>query len=921
MFSDDDDEITPQKSSVHFGGEVTKKKMLLDDEDDDEDDDVQIVSDPRVAPPTRVSTGGWIKRMQPEHESIDLTGDNGDSSSGVFGKFRRGPTGAGRANAFDDYSESSDSSGDEQTMKRLKPTLDKKKKPRVVNGKKKRKKGDSDDEPWDGSPVRGGRKKKQAKKSKLPKLTPDLQQLVDEGSLSQKDAAKLMISAGEADGKPSPKLKKRAAKVKAKENLKKAADLGDFVVNSDDDDDEEAGATSDGKVVSDVDDEEEGEFDFDDDTEESSIEEDSSSEDGERFDEETYDDNYDEEQEELQARKFVKECTLMANTIRESLKKLISRGKKGNHDGGDIADGKHGTGGMKCVSSTDAGQLFPSGWTLKDYQLTGLNWLIQLRVNGVNGILADEMGLGKTVQAVAMLVYMAKVERVRGPHLIVIPASTKDNWMREIKRWAPDLNCLSYHGTQSERQDFRYEYSTKTQRQGVDILLSTYSVFEREANIDDRVYLQSYSFEFVICDEAHSLKNVESARFRNLNKLRCKNRLLLSGTPVQNNVKELIGMIRFAMPKMFKDKSRMDTFVSYFEKKYDMSEKKQMDSRVINEVRQIIDPFILRRLKSEVAHELPSKTEHTIMVDIAGEQKVAYNWLLNEIRMQRAGQGGQMEGMKISHLFSELRKAANHPLLIKRLFQPKMDRLARICWERQTFGNQSTEARVREYLNEEYSDYDIHGLCSEFAHCSEELDAMRLSDEMLLASSKFDFLLDLLPKLVSDGHRMLIFSQWTSILDVLELLMEQLELPFLRLDGSTQVVERQALIDQFNNNPDKLPVFLLSTRAGGLGINLTSADTVILHDIDFNPQIDRQAVDRVHRLGQKKPVTVYRLICKGTVDEKIQLISESKYVLDQAILGERKKGKESKDSTLSSTVVHQASMKELLEGALNGGDV
>ena len=873
LSSSDEEDFTPKKSLF-----VKKKKhVIVLDDDDDDDDDEENVAVP--APATTLGglgggSTGWIKRTTSSASSggsgkgsakIDLTGGNSSSDDGDAGTGR-------------------------------------KKKPAGAGGKKrayKKRNGSDDDSDYEVKP--------KAKKKKT--LTTDLQAMVDNGDLTHKQAAALLPK----NGRTASARPRRAAAVGArravKETLsKRSPGMSDFVVE--DDEDEASQGSDDGESENEEElaefgsSEEETDVSGESEMSSSSDESDHGGDQDEEFDEE---DAARDRMEEKRARALMKDCKKIGQSIRKTLQMMY--------------DGTQKKGASQVIGAKEAAAFFPGQFALKGYQLTGLNWLIQLRKHSTNGILADEMGLGKTVQAIAMLVYLMEKENVRGPHLIVIPASTKDNWAREFNRWAPGLRLFSYYGTQAERQQFRSEFGSRAARGEIDVLLSTYSIFERESCYDDRAFLGKFHFEYVVCDEAHSLKNSESRRFRNLDRLVANNRLLLSGTPVQNNMKELLAMIRFAMPGMFKSKSKKhmaNAFVSYFEKRYDARDKTQdaSQSRIVKEVRAIIDAFILRRLKSEVMKDMPPKKEETVFLPLTESHKGAYNWMLDEISKQRAN---IKNSKSISSMFAELRKAANHPLLLHKLYLDRMDQLADIAWRYQIFGNQSTKARVKEYLASDYNDFHIHGLCQEYTAVSDTMASWVLPDEVLLNSSKFQYLETLLPKLVSEGHRMLIFSQWTSIMDILELLMESLGLFFLRLDGSTTVSERQELIDTFNNEPKKYPVFLLSTRAGGLGINLTSADTVILHDIDFNPQIDRQAVDRVHRIGQTKPVSVYRLVCKSTVDEKIFEISEAKYVLDQRLLGDAGAGKEKKGSGASSSRDASKSMKELLEGALRGG--
>ena len=356
----------------------------------------------------------------------------------------------------------------------------------------------------------------------------------------------------------------------------------EFVVGSDEEEEEDVELPSD--------DEDGEDFNFDSGSQSDDSDEDDMSSINSRSDEDDdYHDNGDdqEEQEDIAAKNLVKECAARADKIRRSIAAMMKERSmsRENCRGGNSNNGMNASSSSSSSSSTLPAQrrgsaksilvnvqeghaLFDYKFKLKDYQLTGLNWLIQLRENNINGILADEMGLGKTVQALALIQYLYKVKQIRGPHLVIIPASTKDNWAREIQRWTPALRGKIYYGNQHERAEFRRQ-QVKSE---IDIMLCTYSVFERESNVDDRSYLKRFRFEYVICDEAHGLKNIDSARYKNINSLNAAYRLLLSGTPVQNNMRELLGLISFAMPKMFAYKSgrkRQELFISYFERKYE----------------------------------------------------------------------------------------------------------------------------------------------------------------------------------------------------------------------------------------------------------------------------------------------------------------------------------------------------------------
>ncbi|CAH0492342.1 unnamed protein product [Peronospora farinosa] len=541
---------------------------------------------------------------------------------------------------------------------------------------------------------------------------------------------------------------------------------------------------------------------------------------------------------------------------------------------------------------------------LKPYQVVGVNWLLLLHENKVSGVLADEMGLGKTVQTIAFLLLLKSLEqsddRAVGPHLIVVPASVLNNWTREFAWIAPKLRIVTYHGS----KDHRRELENTLDSNDFEIMLTTYAYFERDTCQEERAFLRSFHFGYMILDEGHSIKNSNTSRFKRITALRARTRLVLSGTPIQNKLNELLTMLSFLMPRMFDHGS--DELLSFF----DGSEEKKCEK-----VRKILAPFILRREKKYVLSQLVPKIVSVELVKVGDDQHEAYTDLLKSVIERREAQaavkaaakehkknkgkehkadrklrellgsyapppGGEPSAMSI---FTQLRKAANHPVLLRRHFvsDEVLETMSRCLHRAEAFGNQCSMSRVRQEL-ESYSDFELHDLCVQY-EAIDDLRQLQLPMETLLASAKFAFLRKLLPNLQKEGHRVLIFSQWTKLLDLLEVLMGHMGYRYLRLDGSTDVQSRQGLIDTYNEDKD-IFVFLLSTRAGGLGINLTAADTVILHDLDFNPTADEQACDRCHRIGQTKPVSIYKLVSENTVDHDIYKLGESKTELNHKIL-------------------------------------
>lgn len=424
------------------------------------------------------------------------------------------------------------------------------------------------------------------------------------------------------------------------------------------------------------------------------------------------------------------------------------------------------------------------------------------------------------------------------------------------------------------------------------VMLTSYTLFERDSPDQraDREFLEGWRWSHLIMDEAHALKNRNAQRTTRLRRVAnaSRRRIMMTGTPLQNDLVELQNLMHFLLPQVFAAQGFEDFAVML---QGDDKEVKRLTDRM----KMLLGPFVLRRLKTEVAGQLTEKKHVTEFIEMTPEQDAMYQASVQSMRNQitgkvadAVGEDGAVEkfvkslgAKKINHMFTHLRKIAQHPLLIRHLYDDAVvQEIAKKAFGMQLFGGNATLRRVTEELLS-YSDYSLHAFCY---NSGPEFAMYRLNSTHLMSSTKFKFLADLLPKLKEAGSRPLIFSQWTAVLDVVEWLMEALRLPYVRLDGSTAVDERLATVDRFNTSHEDVFAFLLSTRAGGQGLNLTGADTVIIHDVDFNPQIDRQAEDRCHRLGQTKPVMVYRLITKSSVDHNIYNLSQRKLKLDAAVL-------------------------------------
>ncbi|KAJ2386753.1 ATP-dependent DNA helicase Hrp3, partial [Coemansia sp. RSA 2603] len=465
-----------------------------------------------------------------------------------------------------------------------------------------------------------------------------------------------------------------------------------------------------------------------------------------------------------------------------------------------------------------------AGGELREYQLTSLNWMAHLWSNDENGILADEMGLGKTVQTVSFLSYLFHTQHVYGPFLVVVPLSTIGSWQREFVRWAPDMNVVCYIDDNRSRAVMReYEFYAAG-RVKLNVLLTTY-----ELVLKDRAVLGQVRWEFLAVDEAHRLKNAESQLHEALAGFHTTNRLLVTGTPLQNTVKELVTLCRFLSPLRFGD---LDGDFDIGAAAADGEQ-----SGKIADLHRRLKPYMLRRLKRDVEKALPSRTERILRVELSAMQVHYYKNILtrNYAALSRGSGGSGGAQMSLLNVLVELKKASNHPYL---------------------FPGAEPEAAAKDAV--------LRGLVDH--------------------SGKMVLLDKLLAKLKAGGHRVLVFSQMVRMLDILADYMALRGYAFQRLDGSVASEERKRAIEHFNapGSPDF--AFLLSTRAGGLGINLETADTVVLYDSDFNPQADMQAMARAHRIGQKRQVSVYRFVSKNTVEEDILERAKRKMVLEYCVI-------------------------------------
>lgn len=714
---------------------------------------------------------------------------------------------------------------------------------------------------------------------------------------------------------------------------------------------------------------------------------------------------------------------------------------------------------------------------LKEYQLKGLNWLVNLYEQGINGILADEMGLGKTVQSISVMAYLAEKHGIWGPFLVVAPASTLHNWQQEITKFVPALKVLPYWGTGADRKVLRKFWDRRhmayTKDSAFHVLVTSYQLV-----VSDVSYFQKMKWQYMILDEAQAIKSSQSSRWKVLLSFNCRNRLLLTGTPIQNNMQELWALLHFIMPSLF---DSHDEFSEWFSK--DIESHAQSNTKLnedqLKRLHMILKPFMLRRVKKHVQKELGDKIEIDLFCDLTYRQRAYYSNLRNQISImdliEKATIGDDNDSGTLMNLVMQFRKVCNHPDLFERadtsspfsfssfaqcgsllregsyveikystrnaieynlpkliwrnggridlpgqdncvagfkrkyvnelfnIFNPEyirenmtennafsfiplsgasiryisrasqkclFDRAVDLAQESCHLGllnviydeddynfhphhmlkicDRNNPRLISQNTNEGYLDklfniakysWDESGLsrlepCGEAKATAPPIEvtcyssgtnierekilfniSMRralfgpsLAEERALITSQIDisefplqkmlptpsseikrftniqvpsmrrFVTDsgklakldqLLFQLKEGGHRVLLYFQMTRMIDLMEEYLTYRNYKYLRLDGSTKLEDRRDTVHDFQTRPE-IFIFLLSTRAGGLGINLTTADTVIFYDSDWNPTIDSQAMDRAHRLGQTKQVTVYRMITRGTIEERIR---------------------------------------------------
>uniref|UniRef100_A0A0K2SWL8 Chromatinremodeling complex ATPase chain Iswilike [Megachile rotundata] n=1 Tax=Lepeophtheirus salmonis TaxID=72036 RepID=A0A0K2SWL8_LEPSM len=481
----------------------------------------------------------------------------------------------------------------------------------------------------------------------------------------------------------------------------------------------------------------------------------------------------------------------------------------------ELNESKKRPGASPCTIFDESPNYIKNG-KLRDYQVRGLNWMISLYENGLNGILADEMGLGKTLQTISLLGYMKHYRSDPGPHMVLVPKTTLANWMNEFKKWCPTLRAVCLIGDQETRNKFIRDTMMPG---GWDVLVTSFEMLLREKSV-----FKKFTWRYMVIDEAHRIKNEESKLSLIVREIKTTNRLLLTGTPLQNNLHELWALLNFLLPEVFSSSNDFDKWFN--------TDTCLGDDSLVKRLHGILKPFVLRRLKSDVEKSLLPKKETNIYMSLSKMQREWYTKILMK-DIDIVNGAGKVEKMRLQNILMQLRKCVNHPYLFD----------------------------------------------------GAEPGPPYTTDEHLVENSgKLQVIDKLLPKLKEQESRVLIFTQMTRILDILEDYCWFRGYSYCRIDGQTSHEDRVRQIDEYNMPNSEKFIFMLSTRAGGLGINLYTADIVILFDSDWNPQADLQAMDRAHRIGQKKQVKVFRLVMENTVDEKIVERAAIKLRLDRMII-------------------------------------
>ncbi len=502
---------------------------------------------------------------------------------------------------------------------------------------------------------------------------------------------------------------------------------------------------------------------------------------------------------------------------------------------------------------------------LHEHQFHGISWMVHMFQHGMPMILGDQMGLGKTIQTIGFLAYMQESMNIRGPHLVVVPLSVLSNWIAEIERFCPSFRAVRFHGPKDERMRIKEEELNDINE--FDIVVTTFEMLVSEVNFFKRKYM----WTTVIVDEGHRLKNEKSQLSEKLRSVPCLSRVILTGTPLQNNLRELWALLHFLSPEIFTQNS-----LARFEDGFDLV-RGVIDSNLLRRARKLLCIFMLRRVKDQVNIVLPSRKEITMLVPLTSYQVEVYKQLLCGLDSDTIETVMRESSNHTNASSSAISREPSHQALTIDNDTKKNSKKS----SKDTLNTMSVDTDWRKLMN---LLLQLRKVCNHTYLLPDLMpDPYEIDEEIVNGSGKLKMLDRMLPRLKEDGHRVLIFSQFTSMLDILEDYCELREYSFVRLDGETNRVQRRLDVRRFNSPNSQLFIFLISTRAGGLGLNLASADTVILYDSDWNPQVDLQAMERAHRIGQTKPVRVYRLVCQGSIEERMVSRAEKKLFLNAMV--------------------------------------
>ncbi|GAA5968782.1 hypothetical protein JCM11641_000731 [Rhodosporidiobolus odoratus] len=582
-----------------------------------------------------------------------------------------------------------------------------------------------------------------------------------------------------------------------------------------------------------------------------------------------------------------------------------------------------------------------TGGSLKDYQLEGQNWLIQRYIFALHGaILADEMGTGKTLQSISFIAFIHEHIRKAGqaetdkPAIVICPKPVLHNWKAEFEKFAPSIPILVYHGNPQERADMRQHElglrglknaPAKKRKKPYPVILVTYGIAMR-----DIAFLKNLNYDVVICDEAHKAKNLKGKTLNSLQQLKSSFRLLLTGTPLQNNLTELYALLFFIFPDIFGDKELFESQFDFSSITDDngtrLSEQEEVQLLVL-QLQSLLTPFMLRRCKKDVVKDLPLKKEYVLTAPLTQRQKdltdaavkgELRDFLARESASKQTSAAASpapgrstrassaVESIDFTDDEPEGRMRRTRSTRKKRTYAEAQDAADDDEFEEQMVERAEKAERLKQ--EEQFEKLtskpvvDLRHKHAKFANVMMNLrqianhPLLKLDDrgenenpeDIVNLSGKMMLLDRILPALFREGHKVIIFSQFTGMLDLLDEYIEMREWDRYRIDGQADHPADPEEIQDFNETPcstDGVNLFLLSTRAGGVGLNLVGADTVIIFDSDWNPQNDLQAMDRAHRIGQKSPVLVFRLATANTVEQTILASATRKRKLERVVLG------------------------------------